>query len=99
MACTCLVRASYSTANTSPPSPHEPGRVKPSTAAVAIAASNAVPPAISTRSPATAAAGDADATIPFDAYLGPGLGSPAAHAGRVDAVSTASSTELSVSCA
>ena len=48
----------------SPPSPHIMGMVSPSTIATATAASNAFPPSSSTRIPAAAAAGEAEATMP-----------------------------------
>ena len=53
-------------AKTSPPIPHIAGTVTVSTAATAKAASNALPPSVSTRKPVDAASGDVEATIaPF----------------------------------
>ena len=56
--------ASYISTKGSPPTPHPDGTVTHSTAAVAIAASKALPPSARTRAPAVAATGEMEQTMP-----------------------------------
>src|SRR5699024_123249 len=75
-------RASRWTKKPPPPIPHEYGSVTPSAAAVAMAASTALPPSASTRRPMSLAYGSTDDTAPPEpiasgTFSGSGTGSAA----------------------
>src|SRR5438094_916872 len=63
------VLASHTMANRSPPMPHDIGSIRPIAALVAIAASTALPPLLSTSRPTCAASGWLVATMPLAATV------------------------------
>mmetsp|Transcript_2766 Transcript_2766/g.6482 ORF Transcript_2766/g.6482 Transcript_2766/m.6482 type:complete len:106 (+) Transcript_2766:1459-1776(+) len=67
-ACTFFEEASKNSKKQSPPSPVEQGSVTLSAAAIAIAASTALPPSLNTWRPTELASGCELATMPWRAY-------------------------------